>query len=64
MTAKMFSPLVREEGYEGRSFWLWLATFLKVAEHKMIDNGGNNNIYFARLIRLPEEGVVFYMVTK
>ena len=29
----------------------------------MIDNGGSNGIYFARLIRLPEEGLVFYMVT-
>jgi tetratricopeptide (TPR) repeat protein len=30
---------------------------------KLIDNGGSNGIYFARLIRLPEEGVVFYLVT-
>ena len=29
----------------------------------MIDNGGSNRIYFARMIRLPEEGLVFYMVT-
>ena len=29
----------------------------------MIDNGGSNGIYYARLIRLPEEGLVFYMVT-
>ena len=29
----------------------------------MIDNGGSNGIFFARLIRLPEEGLVFYMVT-
>ncbi len=29
----------------------------------MIDNGGSNGIYHARMVRLPEEGVVFYMVT-
>ena len=29
----------------------------------MIDNGGSNRIYHARLIRLPEEGLVFYLVT-
>ena len=29
----------------------------------MIDNGGSNGIYFARLVRLPDEGIVVYMVT-
>ena len=29
----------------------------------MIGNGGSNGIYYARIIRLPEEGLVFYMVT-
>ena len=29
----------------------------------MIDNGGSNGIYHARMIRLPEDGLVFYMVT-
>ncbi len=29
----------------------------------MIANGGSNGIYFAQMIRLPEEGLVFYMVT-
>ena len=29
----------------------------------MIVNGGSNGIYFARIIRLPKEGIVFYMVT-
>ena len=64
MTAKMFSPLVREEGYEGRSFFGYGCNVSQSRRNtKMIDNGGSNNIYFARLIRLPEEGVVFYMVT-
>ncbi len=30
---------------------------------KVIDNGGSNGIYYARIIRLPEENIVFYMVT-
>jgi CubicO group peptidase (beta-lactamase class C family) len=64
MTDKMFSPLVKEEGYDGRSYFGYGCNISQSRRNtKMIDNGGSNNIYFARLIRLPEEGVVFYMVT-
>lgn len=63
-TNLMFSPLVKEEGYEGRSFFGYGCNISQSRRNtKMIDNGGSNGIYFARLIRLPQEGLVFYMVT-
>ncbi|MES2331039.1 MAG: serine hydrolase [Bacteroidota bacterium] len=61
---KMFTPQIKEEGYEGRSFFGYGCNISQSRRNtKMIDNGGSNGIYFARLIRLPEEGLVFYMVT-
>jgi CubicO group peptidase (beta-lactamase class C family) len=61
---KMFSPHVLEEGYNGTSSFGYGCNISKSRRNtKMIDNGGSNGIYFARLIRLPEEGLVFYMVT-
>ena len=61
---KMFMPHIQEEGYNGRSFFGYGCNISKSrCNTKMIDNGGSNGIYFARLIRLPEEGLVFYMVT-
>ena len=61
---KMFSPQMKEEGYDGKSFFGYGCNVQKTKRGtKMIDNGGSNGIYFARLIRLPEEGLVFYMVT-
>lgn len=61
---KMFTPQIQEDGYNGRSsFGYGCNISLSRRNTKMIDNGGSNGIYFARLIRLPEEGVVFYMVT-
>ncbi|HXB42449.1 MAG TPA: serine hydrolase [Puia sp.] len=63
-TAKMFLPQAPEEGYAGRSFFGYGCNISKTKRNtKMIDNGGSNGVYFARLIRLPEEGIVFYMVT-
>ncbi|ULQ50992.1 serine hydrolase domain-containing protein [Flavihumibacter fluvii] len=60
----MFSPQVQEEGYGGQSYFGYGCNVSKSRRNtKMIDNGGSNGIYFARLIRLPEEGLVFYMVT-
>lgn len=62
--AKMFSPQVLEDGTEGRSYFGYGCNISKSRRNtKMIDNGGSNGIYFARLVRLPEEGLVFYMVT-
>ncbi len=61
---KMFTQQVLEEGYDGRSWFGYGCNISKSRRNtKMIDNGGSNGIYFARLIRLPEEGLVFYMVT-
>lgn len=61
---KMFTAHILEEGYEGRSSFGYGCNISKSRRNTlMIDNGGSNGIYFARLIRLPEEGLVFYMVT-
>ena len=61
---KMFTPQVQEEGYGGQSYFGYGCNISKSRRNtKMIDNGGSNGIYFARLIRLPDEGLVFYMVT-
>jgi CubicO group peptidase (beta-lactamase class C family) len=63
-TEKMFAPHVLEEGYNGQSSFGYGCNISKSRRGtKLIDNGGSNGIYHARLIRLPEEGLVFYMVT-
>ncbi|MBC7865860.1 MAG: beta-lactamase family protein, partial [Bacteroidia bacterium] len=59
---KMFTALVQEEGYDGKSFFGYGCNVSKSRRNtKMIDNGGSNGIYFARMVRLPEEGIVFFM---
>ncbi len=61
---KMFTAHIVEEGYGGQSFFGYGCNITKSRRGtKMIDNGGSNGIFFARLVRLPEEGVVFYIVT-
>ena len=61
---KMFTAQMVEEGYGGQSSFGYGCNISKSRRHtKMIDNGGSNGIYFARLIRLPQEGLVFYIVT-
>ncbi len=61
---KMFTPQVVEDGTGGNySFGYGCNISRSRRQTKMIDNGGSNGIYFARMIRLPVEGVVFYMVT-
>ncbi|HUR10751.1 MAG TPA: serine hydrolase [Flavitalea sp.] len=61
---KIFTPYIQEEGNNGNFFFGYGCNIYKSRRNtKMIDNGGSNGIYFARLIRLPEEGLVFYMVT-
>ncbi len=60
----MFKPHVLEEGYGGQSYFGYGCNISKSRRNtKLIDNGGSNGIYHARMIRLPEEGLVFYMVT-
>lgn len=61
---KMFTAQVLEEGYNGQSSFGYGCNIFKSRRNtKAIDNGGSNGIYFARMLRLPEEGVVFYLVT-
>lgn len=61
---KMFTPHVQEEGYNGQSFFGYGCNISKSRRNtKMIDNGGSNGVYFARIVRLPEEGVIFFMIT-
>jgi CubicO group peptidase (beta-lactamase class C family) len=61
---KMFTAHIQEEGYNGKSsFGYGCNISLSRRNTKMIDNGGSNGIYFARMVRLPEEKLVFYMVT-
>jgi len=61
---KMFTKHILEEGYDGQSWFGYGCNISKSRRNTLlIDNGGSNGIYFARLIRLPEEGLVFYMVT-
>lgn len=60
----MFTPHIAEDGTGGLfNFGYGCVVTKSRRETKMIDNGGSNGIYHARLIRLPEEGLVFYMVT-
>ena len=62
--AKMFTPHILEEGQNGMYSFGYGCNISKSRRNtKMIDNGGSNGIYFARLIRLPEEGLVFFMIT-
>ncbi len=61
---KMFTAQIAEEGYDGKSFFGYGCNVQKSRRNtKMIDNGGSNGIYYARMVRLPQEGLVFYMVT-
>ena len=61
---QMFTPQIQEEGYNGKSWFRYGCNISKSPRNtKMIDNGGSNGIYFARMIRLPPEGLTFYMVT-
>ena len=61
---KMFTPYIKEEETNGFYSFGYGCTISKSRRNtKAIDNGGSNGVYFARLIRLPEEGLIFYMVT-
>lgn len=61
---KMFNPHIAEEGYNGDSYFGYGCNIMQSRRNtRMIVNGGSNGVYFARIIRLPQEGVVFYMVT-
>ena len=61
---KMFTAHIQEEGYNGESSFGYGCNISQSRRKtKMVVNGGSNGIYFARIVRLPEEGLVFYMVT-
>ena len=61
---QMFTPHIVENGTNGRYSFGYGCNISKSRRNTtVIDNGGSNGIYFARLIRFPEEGLIFYMVT-
>lgn len=61
---KMFTSHIKEEGYNGESSFGYGCNISQSRRNtKMVVNGGSNGIYFARIVRLPEEGLVFFMVT-
>jgi CubicO group peptidase (beta-lactamase class C family) len=61
---EMFKAQIREDGTAGNSYFGYGCNISQSRRNtKMIDNGGSNGIYFARMVRLPEEGLVLYMVT-
>lgn len=61
---KMFTAHIQEEGYNGESSFGYGCNISQSRRNtKMVVNGGSNGIYFARIVRLPQEGLVFYMVT-
>lgn len=61
---QMFTSHIQEEGYGGAFYFGYGCNISQSKRNtKMISNGGSNGIYYARIIRLPEEGLVFYMVT-
>lgn len=60
----MFTPHIVEDGTNGHYSFGYGCNISKSRRNTtVIENGGSNGIYFARLIRLPQEGLVFYMVT-
>ncbi len=61
---KMFTAQIPEDGYNGKMFFGYGCNVSPTRRNtKLIDNGGSDDVYFARLVRLPQEGVVLYMVT-
>lgn len=61
---RMFTAQVEEEGYGGESFFGYGCNVAKSRRGtRVIDNGGSNGIYHARLLRYLDEGLVFYLVT-
>jgi CubicO group peptidase (beta-lactamase class C family) len=60
----MYTPYVDEDGTNGLYKFGYGCNIAKSRRNTtVIENGGSNGIYFARLVRYPEEGLVFYMVT-
>jgi CubicO group peptidase (beta-lactamase class C family) len=61
---KMFYPHITEDGTDNQYYFGYGCNIAKSRRNtKLIDNGGSNGIYYARMLRLPEEELVFYMVT-
>jgi CubicO group peptidase (beta-lactamase class C family) len=61
---QMFTAHAVEEGTNGQYSFGYGCNLSKSRRNTLlIDNGGSNGIYFARMLRLPQEGLVFYMVT-
>jgi len=61
---KMFSPHIVEDDSGGHTFFGYGCNISTSRRNtKVISNGGSNGIFFAQLVRFPEEGVVFFMVS-
>ena len=61
---RMFTAHIEEDGYDGESWFGYGCAISKSRRNtKAISNGGSNGVYFARIARLPEENVIFYLVT-
>ena len=61
---QMFTGHVVEDGTNGQFLFGYGCNLSKSRRNTtIIGNGGSNGIYFARMLRLPKEGLVFYMVT-
>jgi CubicO group peptidase (beta-lactamase class C family) len=61
---RMFNPYIAEDGTDGHYSFGYGCNISKSRRNtKVIENGGSNGVYFARLVRFPDEGLVFYMVT-
>jgi CubicO group peptidase (beta-lactamase class C family) len=59
---KMFTPYIQEENSDA-SFGYGCNITRSRRGTKVVANGGSNGIYFAKLVRLPQEGLIFYLVT-
>ncbi|MFN8346112.1 MAG: serine hydrolase [Spirosomataceae bacterium] len=61
---QMFTGHVVEDGTNGQFLFGYGCNLSKSRRNTdVIGNGGSNGVYFARMLRLPEEGLVLYMVT-
>jgi tetratricopeptide (TPR) repeat protein len=61
---RMFTSQVPDAGTGGESSFGYGCSIRETDQHtELIDNEGTNGVYFARLIRMPREGLVFYMIT-
>ncbi|MBX7126412.1 MAG: serine hydrolase [Cyclobacteriaceae bacterium] len=63
--ASLFKPHIQEEANQQQEIWFGYGCNISRSSrgYRVIGNGGSNGIYFARLLRFPDQGLAFYMVT-